>query len=858
MPESVSFGTWLRQRRRALDLTQKALAEQVSCAEITVRRMEADEYKPSSELALKVFEKLEVPESERPDWVRFARGLAERPKNRATPSSTREQRTNLPVPLTSFVGREKDVALIQQRLAKHRLVTLIGTGGIGKTRLSQHVASQLMQKYNNGVWLVELASLSDPALVPQTVAAVFGIQPGTDRALIETLIHFLRAKTILLILDNCEHLLDACAGLANQLLKNCPNLKILATSREAMGIIGEALYQAPALTIPEIQKIETIEKLNDYESIRLFDERAQLVQMDFAVTTENAASVVQICRRLDGIPLAIELAAVRVQTFSAEQIAMQLNECFHTLTGGSRTALPRHQTLQASIDWSWRLLYEPEQTILRRLAVFAGGFTVEAAGQVCAGDGIESRQVTGVISQLVTKSLILVNQDTERARRYRLLETIRQYARERLIESGEQENIRTRHLKYFSQFAEQAELALRGPGQAEWYARLFDERDNIRAALEWADQTNDVEAGLYLSGRVEALWKSFDMREGARWLAKFIEKSEAKDYPRARAKALLTQGWLLTWFQQFPPAYSAVQECLELFRACGDKQGEVDALLLLGNVMQFQDSPATVLEINRQALALARSLGDKWRQAKALLFLVWDHRDHRRTFDFWEEALALFREAGDWRELTDLLGLVGLFRVLNGEVDLAQKYLDEATRLQPLNYKKIVWENARSAKSLIALMRGDYEQARALLQETLTLAHELGNRMDYLWAGVRLGYVALREGNRNEARNIFTETAREFLNDNNEIGVAFTLEGMAGLYIEVGNSKIAARLIGWADAAREKISDTRPRLEQADVDKIIAACLAQMGEAAFSDAYEEGKKMTLDEAVKYALEESHD
>jgi predicted ATPase/DNA-binding XRE family transcriptional regulator len=412
MPESPSFGTWLRKRRRALDLTQKALADQVGCAEITVRRMEADEYKPSNELALVLLEKLGIPEAERQQWARVARGLADYPKDQRLSSLAREQITNLPIPLTSFIGRIKDIPKIQQRLAGHRLVTLIGAGGIGKTRLSQHVASQLLGEYANGVWLVELASLNDPALVPQTVAAVFGIQQGTTiRAMVETLIHFLRAKTVLLILDNCEHLLDACAQLADKLLKNCPNLKILATSREALGIIGEALYQVPSLTIPEMHHIETIEKLNKYESIRLFDERAQLVQMDFALTQENASSVAEICSRLDGIPLAIELAAVRVQIFSTEQIASQLNERFHSLTGGSRTALPRHQTLQASIDWSWHLLYDTEQIVLRRLSTFTGGFTLEAAQQVCTGNGIASRQIIGLLSQLATKSLVVANQE---------------------------------------------------------------------------------------------------------------------------------------------------------------------------------------------------------------------------------------------------------------------------------------------------------------------------------------------------------------------------------------------------------------------------------------------------------------
>ena len=351
---------------------------------------------------------------------------------------------------------------IQNRLAGHRLVTLIGVGGIGKTRLSQQVANQLIDNYANGVWLVEFAELNDPMLVPQSVATVFGIQQGASHsALVETLIRFLYGKTILLILDNCEHLLDACAGLADKLLKSCPNLKILATSREALGIIGEALYQVPSLTIPEIQQISLIEILNDYESVRLFNERAQLVQMDFAPSKENATSVTQICSRLDGIPLAIELAAVHVQTLSAEQIAKQLDQCFHILTGGSRTALPKHQTLQASIDWSWRLLDDSERTLLRRLSVFAGGFILEAVEQVCTEDSFEFRQVAEILSQLVQKSLIAQNPGSGHEERFRLLETIRQYALEKLIEAGEEENIRTQHLKYYLQLLERPSLSSR-------------------------------------------------------------------------------------------------------------------------------------------------------------------------------------------------------------------------------------------------------------------------------------------------------------------------------------------------------------------------------------------------------------
>jgi len=852
MPESASFGTWLRQHRRALDLTQKALANQVGCAEITVRRMEADEYKPSSELALVLLEKLGIPELERPQWVRFARGLTEYPKSQPALSPAHEQSTNLPIPLTSFIGRKKDIALIQQRLAQHRLVTLIGAGGIGKTRLSQQVASQLLEKFVNGVWLVELASLSDPALVPQTVAAVFGIQQGTTiRATLETLIHFLRAKTILLILDNCEHLLDACAGLADQLLKNCPNLKILTTSREALGIIGEALYQVPSLTTPEIQPIESIEKLESYESIRLFDERAQLVQMDFSLTKENAASVAQICSRLDGIPLAIELAAVRVQMFSTEQIASQLNEWFHTLAGGSRTALPRHQTLQASIDWSWNLLYDSEQAVLRRLSVFASGFTLQAAGQVCVGNGVEFRQVAGVISQLLMKSLIVMNQDSGHERRYRLLETIRQYAHERLVEAGEENHVRTLHWKYFLGFSEQAELALKGPTQTEWFTRLKDELNNIRVALEWADKT-DVESGLHLASRLHRFWESFDIPEGMRWLAKFIEHPQSKTYPLARAKALLAQGWLSQWLQQFDLGRSAAQECLELYRACGDQRGEVDALSLLA----FTSDNAQAIVLFNQALSRSEVLRDRWRQAHILGMMGLVDNNKQRRKSSCKEAIDLFREVGDLQWLGVHLANMADFEMSNGDLEAAQKWLNEAAKMsQHLNNKYLI-ERIFGAYGGLEIIKGNYQKARAHFQASMTIVEDLGFRMDLIWYQARMGYLDLYEGNIAEAQKLFADTAQNFQKDGNKIGVVFALEGMAGVYIAVDKPEVAARLIGWADTTREKVHDQRPLIEQADVDKIIAACVAKLGKAEFTEAYKMGKKMTLDEAVAYTLEEN--
>jgi non-specific serine/threonine protein kinase len=862
MLEPISFGTWLRQRRRALDLTQKAFADRVGCAEITVRRMEADEYKPSNELALVLFEKLGIPELERPEWVRFARGLAEVPKNQTHPSPSREPNTNLPIPLTSFIGREKEVQGIRKRLEGYRLVTLVGAGGIGKTRLAQEVVHPLLSSYTNGVWLVELASLTDSALVQQSVASVFHIQQGTNSTeLMEPLIRFLRAKTMLLILDNCEHVLDACARLANELLKNCPHLKILATGREALGILGEALYLVPSLTIPNIQRISTLDTWDDYESIRLFAERAQLVQMHFAVTKENASSVAQVCSRLDGIPLAIELAAVRVQMFTVEQIADRLDQCFQILTGGSHTALPKHQTLWACIDWSWQLLNSAEQTLLCRLSVFAGGFTLEAAQQSCTGNGIEVGQVFELILQLIAKSLVDIQvgpgfeyRDMGRERRYRLLEPIRQFAHEKLVETGEEEMIRTQHLKYFRELCKQAEPALRSHEQLEWYARLTHEHDNIRAALDWAKK-KDVEAGLSISGSLWRFWEDIDLREGEHWLEKLLSKPESHNHPEARAKALYAYGIILFLTEQYTRMRGIVEECLSLYQSLGDRRGEADGLIVTGRYRFATNDIVQAHELARRALALSEALGDVWRQAFMLGHLGWSSgNDYRQQISYFKKAVSLFREAGDFRELQEYLGTLGNYELTGGDIQSAQKHIAEAMQLSQNPYFKGAMHYLVPLGRLEAI-QGNFEQAHALLEKSITNAIELGNRNDYLWDRAQLGHIIVQEGQSSGAGEIFFETAQGFRNDRNIVGVCYSLEGMAGVYVLTDKPAVAARLLGWADITRKEINDIRPRLEQAEVDKIIEACLAKMGEAAFSDAYDEGQRMTLDEAVAYALED---
>jgi predicted ATPase/DNA-binding SARP family transcriptional activator len=761
----------------------------------------------------------------------------------------RSSKLNIPIPLTSFIGREKELKEITGLFSKSRLITLTGSGGVGKTRLAIQVVGDVLDMFPDGVWFLDLAPLSDPALVPNTLAGMLGLRESGESPLTDLLVNYLRSRTALVIFDNCEHLIEACAQLVHSLLASCEHFSILATSREALRVAGEIPYRVPSLELPKPDIEVAIDEISNIESVNLFAERAAVALQGFAMSQQNVLAIAQICRRLDGIPLAIELAAARVNMLTVEQILMRLDDQFNLLTNGPRTALPRYQTLRATIEWSYNLLSEAERLLFRRLAVFSGGWTLEAAEAVCCGNGLETSEILDLLSQLVNKSLVIVKK-SEGDPRYRRLETIRQFAREKLMESSEQRHFCNCHLKYFSQLTEQAEPVLRGPTQLEWYARLYDERDNIRAALGWADKT-DIEAGLSLPSRMERFWEIFDLREGSYWLSKFLQKPESRSYPRARAKALHKYGWILVGLQQFDTALSVGKECLDLYSANGDRQGKVDGLLLLA----WETSNTTQrMELTQQALELARSIGDMWRQADALWHLGWLYQGEKKFF-YWEKAIGLARPLGDWRWLVSNLSTVGFFLALNGDIESAQKYLDESETLcQKLNIYPLPTA-LLEAYGQIAAYHGDFEKARAYFQEMAKIGVEFGDRQDYNWAHVRLGYVALREGNLAEARLLFTETARSFQKDKYEIGVVFTLEGIAGLCAAEGKPEHSAQLTAWADATREKIGNLRSPIEQIDVDRIIALCLTKMGKAEFSDAFAEGKKMTLEQAVALELEE---
>ncbi|MGH3090644.1 MAG: ATP-binding protein, partial [Rubrobacteraceae bacterium] len=410
---------------------------------------------------------------------------------------------NLPLELTSFIGREKEISEVKGLLEGTRLLTLTGSGGCGKTRLALEVAADVAKDFDDGAWWVGLASLSDADLAPKAAASALGARERPGRTLTEALSDHLRYRKLLLVLDNCEHVIASCAALADALLRFCPGLRVLATSREALGVAGEVSWPVPSLSLPDPGHPPSSESLARYEAPRLFVERA--AASTFAPTKRSAAAVAHLCHRLDGIPLAIELAAARTRVLSAEQIDARLDDCFRLLTTGSRTALPRQRTLQATMDWSHDLLDRDERTVFRRLSVFAGGFTLEAAEKVCAGDGIEEEDALDLLARLVDQSLGVFRGEGGEAR-YRLLETIRQYGGEKLRESGEARATRRRHADFFHSLAEEAKPKLVGTEQASWLERLETEHDNLRATLGWLEEEGEAERGLRLATALLRFW----------------------------------------------------------------------------------------------------------------------------------------------------------------------------------------------------------------------------------------------------------------------------------------------------------------------------------------------------------------
>ena len=607
----------------------------------------------------------------------------------AFPRSLERPLHNLPLELSSFIGREQELAEVKRLLLedKNRLLTLTGPGGCGKTRLALAVAADVVGEFEDGAWVVELASLSDPDLLPQAMAEALKVSEQPGRPLTDTLVDSLRSRWLLLVLDNCEHLIEACAVLADALLHACPEVCILATSREPLALAGERAWLVPSLLVPDPEHPLPIDEPTRYEAIQLFVERAKAIVSTFELTEQNAPAVAQVCRRLDGVPLAIELAAARVRLLSVEQIALRLEDSFGLLTGGSRTALPRHRTLRATVDWSHELLSQKERVLFRRLSVFAGGFTLGAAEAVCAGEGIEREDVLDLLSHLVDKSLVMVAEQQSGEARYRPLETVRQYGRERLEESGGAERARRRHAEYFVALAEEAEPELKGAQQVAWLDTLETEQGNLRAALSWSLAPEDAkpveraDLGLRLAAALWLFWYTHGLSEGHRWLETALESGRTESI--VRAKALNGVGWIMLYRGEYEQAVTRLEDGLALFKKLGDKSGAAVSLAYLGRTVVHQGDEGRIEALREEGEALRREGLDRRAVAELLFFLgaVARHeRDYERSVALCEEGLALFRELEDTRAITRCVNGLGVVALEYGDQERAAALLEEGLR----------------------------------------------------------------------------------------------------------------------------------------------------------------------------------
>jgi predicted ATPase/class 3 adenylate cyclase len=731
-------------------------------------------------------------------------------------------RNNLPLQPTPLIGREKEVAEVCDLLGAEatRLLTLTGPGGIGKTRLALQAAADLLDEFPDGTYFVQLATLTEAELFISAVAETLGVREIGEQPLDESLKDYLHERRLLLLLDNFEQVLGA-APTVTELLTAAPGLKVLATSRAPLGLYGEHELPVPPLTLPDLKLQPPLERLTQYEAVGLFVERARAVKPDFKVTNESAPAVAEICVRLDGLPLAIELAAARIKMLPPKAMLQRLSSRLKLLTGGARDLPERQRTLRATIEWSFALLNEGEQVLFGRLAVFSGGRTLEAIEAICDAEGDLPMEAFDGVSSLLDKSLLRQEEGPNGEPRFVMLETVHEFAREKLKESAEAEEINRAHAQYFLTLAEEANPELKGANQLEWLERLEAEHDNMRAALTWALKRKEVEVALRLGG---ALWWFWSMRgyhsEGRRWLEEALAM-DGRVSPEVRAMALAGVGELAFDQGDLDRAKEACQEGLELLEheeGREAREAKLNLLVWLGFVAWVREEYERAKQLFEEGLALSRERSDTWWLATFLLYVaIVPHYlgDYERATELTEESMDLFREQGDKLSLAYCLNNL----------------------------------------AMMVYSQGDLGRAAQLTEEAVALFRELGARGDVALGLYNLGWIALLQDDLGRAADIYKESLTLAWDTGMNHIVQGDLEGFACLAAVRGETERAARLWGAVQALHETKGIPRDTDFLAEAGARISAVRSGMGEEAWEEAWRKGRAMTLDEAVSYALEE---
>jgi predicted ATPase/class 3 adenylate cyclase len=822
---------------------------------------------------------------ERPEHI-FQPVVAELPSDFPPLNTPDRIHNNLPLALTSFIGRQHEIEELEHLLWKSRLLTIAGPGGAGKTRLAIRLAQNVQGSFADGAWFVDLAPLSNCVLLSQYVMSTLGLREEAGYSPDQSLMDNLYSKTALLIFDNCEHLLPEVAQMAEKMLSKAPELRIIATSREKLGVPGEILWRIPPLSSPGLKAAVSVEKLVQYEAVKLFAERAAAARPGFSITPDNAAAVAKICARLDGIPLAIELAAARVRVLSVEEILARLDDRFHLLVG-SRTALPRQQTLRALIDWSYDLLEEKERTLLRRLSVFAGSWTLEAAEQVCPGREMETWEVLDLLTSLVDKSFV-IGETQNGHERYRFLETILKFSQERLWESQETNEFARRHAAYYLRVAKNSYGKMWGREQAHWLELLDEESDNLRAALDWLSKVpSDEGMMLQLTG---SLWRFWEIRgylsEGRSRLETALEKnSSTSDY--WRANGLGGAGHLARQQGDYEQAKKFHEQSLSLFRASGDKLGAARQLNALGEIAQNLGDYVRAVELHEESLSLRREIGDQEGIAVSLRQLgviIRDRGQYQPAGELLEESLRLERELGDKLLMALSLNDLGLVAHAQCDYERAMALFEEAVFLQrELNDRLGISDSLQNLGN-VAKDQGFFQRAQSLYQECLELKKELGDKRGICRVIVTQAEIAFRQGKYPLAAELAGEslTLAQQLGLKREILLSLELQGFISYY--QGNYERAANLaeetlalskeieapraIGYADvlsalvgysqgnleATREKFQEALGEFQEINDCRNIAGTYVHLARTAYRQGDYEAAMRHLEEGRSISLQ----